>query len=285
VVQVAEKKDEKRERKPETAPRREHFMYVSAVSLSIWAGLGLALACVFPSYNVALHDELDKFYIRCFFNRSLLWYLSGGIFFGALIGIVLNRMVLVANAKRGEQIVRLSRISRIGRFLAFGGGLPIWGILAVLYALFTMAQPFVFSATPLGFVPGLSVLQSKPVKMWTAKYLAENPDPDAIGALIKVLKRDDDRHVKYCCILALEGAGDVRSVEAIADTLRGDENFWIRVKAAKALGRIGNAAAVRALESAAKTDINVQVSDLSKDIVREIRATGKWIDRSNPWLD
>ncbi|MEA2255433.1 MAG: hypothetical protein QOG35_1478 [Solirubrobacteraceae bacterium] len=83
-----------------------------------------------------------------------------------------------------------------------------------------------------------------------AGKLAELGDPDAVPALVRVLRTDGDAHVREEAARALGRLGDAAALDPLLTALRDDPGDHVREEAAAALGALGDQRADPALRRA-----------------------------------
>jgi hypothetical protein len=122
-------------------------------------------------------------------------------------------------------------------------------------------------------------LVTVPVRGWV---YAEEPfalPPDALkGFVSRVLRDELFPRPEEVLTKVLAGARDERALDALVAALRND-NWFVKMRAAILLGRLGNAGAVEALEAAARSDVDEDVREEAMVTLARIAP-----DRALPYL-
>jgi len=140
------------------------------------------------------------------------------------------------------------------------------GIMVLIFLLLS-----VFSESSIAFGDTLQKLKSRDpaIRMDAAKALGEAKDPAAISALVTALKKDRDGDVRAAVEDALVSIGSP-ALNSLKPLLK-DQNWRVRRRAVRTIGRIKDGTAIDSLIQAIRNDDDCYVKKFAAQSLGEIK--------------
>jgi len=161
--------------------RKKHLFFMQVFSIVSWVIIAYFISTLFPYYGGWKHVGIPV-------NINVLWFIPSGILWGFIIGLVLNRLMLVHKTKEpSARLIPISFLARFGRRFTGWLGLLIFVISASSYVSIYYMKMEYYCMKIAGKAIGLSA-KSAQIRYWTLVNVYKSGDPEFVDTLTSLIK-------------------------------------------------------------------------------------------------